>query len=158
MWECVAWNSQVTFSPHWSKRIKTRLPLFSGHSWKRDLSLKTIHPESAQFLDDRARHHSSRIWRWTDVRGKQPNNRWGPTFHSFSHVLGLYWAQECRPYGGWFIIANLLLWQLLWQLLYLPVLVVLGWPLSFWFWYLPLSTHSCQHYPTAVLLCRALHP
>ena len=35
-------------------RLKKSLQLCSEHRWKRDVSLKTIRPQSAQFLLDRA--------------------------------------------------------------------------------------------------------
>ncbi|UYV84868.1 hypothetical protein LAZ67_X003784 [Cordylochernes scorpioides] len=49
-------------------RLQTRLQRSSGHNKKRDSSLKTIRPQSAQFQVDRSRHHCSRTCRCTGVR------------------------------------------------------------------------------------------
>lgn len=58
----VVWHALVRAgSPRCLGRLQIRLRMSAGHIWKRDSSLKTLRPQSAQFRVDRAPYHCN----WT---------------------------------------------------------------------------------------------
>ena len=91
LWTCVAYDSQSTFPPsHCPGRHKTGLRLSSEYSWKQDSSLKIMLPQAAQFLVNRAHHHSNRTWWCLGVcGGKRLNGCWEHKSSSFSVLSSL---------------------------------------------------------------------
>ena len=73
-------------SLHCLGRLQARLRLSLRHSWKRDSLLKTIRPQSGQILIDRARRHTNRILRHTDVISKHYNGKRERKFRFPSHL------------------------------------------------------------------------
>ena len=74
LWSSMLFDSQSRFLHYWPERLKTHLWLQSGRC-KRDSSIKTMCSQSAQFLDDRARHHSNPTGQCKGVRHKHDNGR-----------------------------------------------------------------------------------
>ena len=109
-------------------------------------SLKAVRTQSVQFLVERTRHQCNQIRRYTDVRDKCHNDRLEYKYRSLNQVTRLM-LDTCVK-ARWWIVDNeessaattsqIIAWS------YRSTMVS-GQPLPFWFWYLPLFTHICQH-------------